>query len=79
MNTKHSNACTRVFKRYDLSCPRCQELNAGSAPRFGWQAEYYTKKRQDAEARTKAIKQHFATGGPHDLGHCGPVCTAFDW
>lgn len=60
-------------------CPRCAELDAGAEPRtLGW---VESKRRQDAvDAQTSAaIKAHFAPGGPHDLGTCGPVCTAFDW
>jgi len=32
----HTADCTRVFKRYDLSCPRCQELAHGAPARKGW-------------------------------------------
>ena len=37
-----------------------------------------TKKEQEAR-RNSDIDAHFARGGPHDKGECGPVCTAFDW
>jgi len=37
-----------------------------------------TRKQQD-ERRSREIDVHFAKGGPHDRGECGPVCTAFDW
>lgn len=37
-----------------------------------------TRKQQD-ERRSREIDAHFARGGPHDRGECGPVCTAFDW
>ncbi len=39
MNTTkviHKTDCGRVFKRYDLSCPRCQELAKGEPARAGW-------------------------------------------
>lgn len=32
----HKEDCTRVFKKYDVSCPRCQELIKGAEPRAGW-------------------------------------------
>ena len=44
---------------------------AGFAPRL-------TKAQQEAR-RNSEIDAHFARGGPHDRGECGPVCTAFDW
>jgi len=78
-DTKHSNQCQRVFKNYDSNCPRCQELIAGSKPRGGWQKQYFARKHSEEIRRTAAIHDHFAPGGPHALGHCGPVCTAFDW
>ena len=37
-----------------------------------------TRKQQD-ERRSRDIDAHFARGGPHDRGECGPVCTKFDW
>ena len=74
-NTKHSETCKRVFSRYDADCPRCQELMAGSKPREGWQARYYAQQAADRDA----VRAHFAPGGPHATGKCGPVCTAFDW
>jgi len=33
MNTQHSPSCSMAFGRYDMSCPRCQELANGAAPR----------------------------------------------
>jgi hypothetical protein len=75
MKTKHNPDCHRVFNRYDDSCPRCQELKSGAKPRAGWND---LKKHQDAQ-RIQAIHKHFAPGGPHSQGKCGPVCTAFDW
>lgn len=34
--TKHAASCRRVWRRYDLDCPRCRELARGAAPRPGW-------------------------------------------
>ena len=79
MNTKHKNDCNRVFKNYDSTCPRCQELIAGSKPRDGWQKQYFSRKAQMDAQREAGIKAHFAPNGPHAQGLCGPVCTAFDW
>ena len=41
---KHKEDCTRVFKNYDISCVRCQELSEGATPRDGWQKSYYETK-----------------------------------
>ena len=73
--TVHAPSCARVFARYDSACPRCQELIAGQAPRVGWG----DRKREQLAQDLRAISAHFAVGGPHDRGLCGPVCTAFDW
>jgi hypothetical protein len=71
------------FRRYNLTededCARCDEMrHGGEARRPDW-VEYLgsTTRRaaQDAEER----RRHFAPGGPHATGKCGPVCTAFDW
>lgn len=70
MNTKHQSDCARVFKRYDLTCPRCRELAEGFAPRAGWGDH---KRKADAE-RLAAIRAHDCR-----TSRCGPVCTAFDW
>ena len=78
-NTKHSPDCKMVFGRKDPDCPRCQELLAGAAPRAGWQGDYFARKARNERMEREAIKQHFAPGGPHERGVCGPVCTAFDW
>lgn len=32
----HKADCGRVFKKYDASCPRCQELMQGAEPRNAW-------------------------------------------
>lgn len=73
--TRHNLECRRVFKNYDPECPRCQELAAGAAPREGWGSRAL---RQD-EQRRRHMAAHFAPGGPHARGECGPVCTAFDY
>jgi len=76
---KHKTDCEMAFGRKDKSCPRCQELLKGATPRKGWQTGFFTQREQEAKQRSAAIKAHFAPGGKHDRGECGPVCTAFDW
>lgn len=79
-NTKHNNDCKRVFKNYDLSCPRCKELAAGSSPRDGWQKSYYENKNNDAEYRSKAIAEHYRDHeNTCDYAKRGVPCVAFDW
>jgi hypothetical protein len=76
--TRHAASCSRVFARYDLECPRCRELAAGAQPREGW-GRSAAERREQEQRDAAAIRAHFAPGGPHDRGVCGPVCTAFDW
>lgn len=76
---KHSAECKRVFGRYDANCPRCKELMAGARPREGWQREYYARQAQRDAQREAAVQAHFAPGGPHAQGLCGPVCTFGEW
>jgi hypothetical protein len=65
-----------TFGRKTPGCPRCDELLAGAAPVVqSWRGQ---RQRDEAE-RSAAIHAHFAPGGPHNRGDCGPVCTAFDW
>lgn len=78
-NTRHNPDCKMVFGRKDPACPRCRELLAGAPPRAGWQQDYFSRKRQLETQQRQAIAEHFAPGGPHARGLCGPVCTAFDW
>jgi hypothetical protein len=78
-NTKHSPGCKMVFGRKDPNCPRCQELIAGAPARDGWQKGYYQLKAHNDAIEKAAIAAHFAPGGPHATGKCGPVCTAFDY
>lgn len=32
----HKEDCKRVFKNYDMDCPRCVELANGAKPRDAW-------------------------------------------
>jgi hypothetical protein len=65
-----------VFGKRTPGCPRCDELTAGAQPvRWDW-AE---RKRADEERRRAEMAAHYAPGGRHARGLCGPVCTAFDW
>jgi len=68
--TKHSAGCKMVFGRKDPSCPRCQELLAGSKPRQ-WAIS-------NDQRRCAEIKEHFASH-KHLSGGCGPVCTFGEW
>lgn len=61
-------------------CPRCDELLAGAAPREAHPAiRAAAEQRADDTERSAAIRAHFAAGGPHSAGQCGPVCTFGDW
>lgn len=74
MNTKHKSDCKRAWRRYDKSCPRCQELAVGAPPReWNW----VDPKLRDAE-RADEIKAHF-NSERHRNGGCGPVCTFGEW
>ncbi len=82
MSTKHKSDCNMAFGHKDKSCPRCQELLNGSAPRAGWQKSYYNSREYQLrvgegphyEAFKKELKAHDCK--KHG---CGPVCVAFDW
>ena len=74
IKTSHASNCSRVFKNYDLNCPRCIELKNGSTPRDGWQKAYYNDKRVKEQRFLNAIKTHNCV-----QSKCGPVCVAFDW
>lgn len=63
------------FGRHVEGCLRCQELKAGAEP-VRWDADRRTEERGRAR---RWQGQHFAPGGPHDRGDCGPVCTYGDW
>lgn len=66
----HKADCKRVWKRYDMTCPRCQELAAGLNPRAGWSDH----KRAFKAASIAAIRAHDCK-----KRGCGPVCTFGDW
>lgn len=66
---KHRLDCKRVFSRYDPTCPRCKELQAGYSPRQGWNAI----KNNDL-ARLAAIRAHDCK-----RSGCLSICTANDW
>lgn len=72
---KHKEDCKMVFGRKDATCPRCQELLAGAAPRDGWQASYYKNKASEESRTSRAISQHFAS----EEHKKETMCTAFDW
>lgn len=74
MKTVHKPDCSRVFKRYDINCPRCAELAAGSEPRKGWG----NRRKELDQQRCADIRQHFSSEA-HLSGKCGPVCTFGDW
>jgi len=64
-----------AFGRKTPGCPRCDELLAGAAP-VQWAG---SKRRRDEEMERRSIAAHFAPGGRHARGECGPVCTFGDW
>ena len=70
----HTPTCRRVFRRYDASCPRCQELIRGAKPRAGWG----DRKRLDDRRHAEECREHF-NSAHHRSGGCGPVCTFGDW
>lgn len=67
----HNMDCARAFRNYDMSCPRCQQLARGEAPRKGWGRSSWE---QTEDQRVAAIRAHDCK-----KSGCGPVCTAFDW
>lgn len=67
--TRHAYSCAKAFNRLDKTCPRCQELAAGAAPRAGWRSH-----RAEAEAqRATANARHVCDA------RCGVVCTFGQW
>ncbi len=70
MSVQHKSDCNRVFKRYDLSCPRCKELAQGAAPKPGY-SDF--RKRQE-KVQLDAIRNHDCR-----KSNCGPVCTFGEW
>lgn len=69
--TVHASTCRMAFGRKDATCPRCQELLAGAAPRT------WAYKTNDLQ-RAMEIRTHFDSA-KHRTGGCGPVCTYGDW
>jgi hypothetical protein len=69
--TQHKPDCQMAFGRKDPSCPRCQELLAGSPPR---QAPWFKRAAQQRETTLRSIRMHNCR-----LAGCGPVCTFGDW
>lgn len=76
MTTEHNHA-PRFGQKFD-GCPRCDELKAVAEPvsRSRGRAE---RGRTGGYPTTREINAHFAPGGPHSRGTCGPVCTFGDW
>lgn len=72
--TAHKSDCQMAFGRKDASCPRCQELLAGAAPRAA-AYDYGAKARREAVV-IAAIKTH-------DFTNCTRcvrgMCTCFDY
>lgn len=60
------------------TCARCWELVEGGGTVRADYGDRNRRARLEAERDTE-IKAHFASGGPHARGVCGPICTAFDW
>ena len=67
--TKHKAGCSRVWRHYDPTCPRCIELSEGATPREGW-----GQSRTDEAERIEAIRTHdFAACARKNI-----ICTCFD-
>lgn len=56
-------------------CPACEQI-AEALEVARWHAERAA--RHAAEDR-RWHAAHFAPGGPHERGDCGPVCTFGEW
>lgn len=72
--TKHKEDCKMAFGRKDLTCQRCVELLNGAKP-----VVWANTRKANARIDRLALDAHFAAGGPHATGKCGPVCTFGDW
>ncbi len=72
--TKH-NCGGPVFGKKTPGCPRCDELIAGAKP-VQWHTE--AEKERNAQ-RDRETRRHFQSGGDHELGRCGVVCTFGEW
>ena len=78
--TKHREDCGRVFKNYDMACPRCQELSNGSSPRDGWQKSYYEAKARDARIWEAHLKsQHCDHNNTNPGGYCNTCGKGVDF
>lgn len=77
--TKHAGDCTKAFGRFDQKCPRCRELIAGAPRRSSPKWDAVKRMRNEDERRTLGVRSHFAPGGGHSRGCCGPVCTFGDY
>ncbi len=75
MKITHKQDCKRIFSRYDLTCPRCQELQNGASPREGWG----DRRHQQDLARSRAIEAHYANHNTCDYERRGVPCVTFDW
>ena len=74
--TKHSDTCIRVFAKYDMTCPRCQELAKGLPARDGWQKRYYEAKRKNEANSYYFLKSEHCEHGIENInpgGYCN-VC-----
>jgi hypothetical protein len=75
--TKHTANCGRVFRNYDMSCPRCRELAEGFGARAGWN----DNKRKAEAVRCRQVAEFFAPGGKYSqMSETEKtICTAFEW
>lgn len=63
-----------VFGKKTPGCPRCDQLLAGAEP-----VQWAKRSWHGGAEQSRSIAAHFARGGPHVRGECGPVCTFGDW
>lgn len=77
--TSHGGALPFGRKAPEGQCPRCDELRNGASPRTHAGFEALSRRQRHEQEDAAALRAHFAPGGPHRAGKCGPVCTAFDW
>lgn len=67
-----------VFGKLTAGCPRCDELLNGAEP-VRWSSNWErSHARRHAVEFERDITAHFAEGGAHSTGSCGPVCTFGD-
>jgi hypothetical protein len=74
MNATKHTCGGPVYGRKTPGCPRCDELLAGASP-----VKWRNTRKQDDMQQRREIAAHFAPGGRHATGACGPVCTFGDW